>query len=36
MRFAFAPRPARYVRLLQLAHASTMWRVSEIIVHAPR
>jgi hypothetical protein len=35
MRFAFAPRQARYVRLLQLEHSNTMWRVSEITVHGP-
>lgn len=35
MRFTFAARPARYVKLLQLETYASMWRVSEIAVHAP-
>jgi hypothetical protein len=35
LRFAFAARPARYVRLLQLESYPSMWRVSELQVHAP-
>jgi hypothetical protein len=36
MRFQFTPRPARFVRLQQLAHHRNMWRVAELQVHAPQ
>jgi hypothetical protein len=35
MRFSFAPRQARYVRLRQQASSRNLWRVSELQVHAP-
>lgn len=35
MRFAFAPHAARFVRLRQVERARTMWRISELQVHAP-
>ena len=35
LRFAFDARPARYVRLMQLGSYRSMWRVSELQVHAP-
>lgn len=33
MRIAFPPRPARHVRLRQLAHHKNMWRLAELKVH---
>ena len=36
MRFTFSARSARFVRLLQLDHDNSMWRVAEVQVHAPR
>jgi hypothetical protein len=33
--FPFAPREARYVRLLQLEDFPRLWRVSELRIHAP-
>ena len=36
MRFSFAPRRARFVRLLQLDRNQRAWHVAEIQVHAPR
>jgi hypothetical protein len=33
MHITFATRPARYVRLRQLAHHKNMWRVAELSVH---
>jgi hypothetical protein len=35
LRFAFDARRARFVKLLQLESSRTMWRVSELQVHAP-
>jgi hypothetical protein len=35
LQFVFAPHPARYVRLQQLATHRNMWRVAELQVHAP-
>jgi hypothetical protein len=35
LRFAFAPRPARFIRLRQLENYPSMWRVSELNVHTP-
>jgi hypothetical protein len=35
LRFAFQPRTARFVRLLQLESYPSMWRVSEVQIHAP-
>ena len=35
LRFTFDRRTARFVRLLQLDRYSSMWRVSEVQVHAP-
>ena len=35
LRFAFDARPARFVRLVQLETYPSMWRVSELLVHAP-
>jgi hypothetical protein len=35
MRFAFPPRPARFVRLRQLATHKNYWRILELGVHAP-
>jgi hypothetical protein len=35
IRFAFEARPARFVRLRQLESYKSMWRVSEVQVHAP-
>jgi len=35
MRFSFAPHRARFVRLRQLERFRTMWRISELAVHAP-
>jgi hypothetical protein len=36
MRIAFAPHPARFVRLRQVAEHQNMWRVAELRVHARR
>lgn len=35
LRFAFSPRPARFVRLRQLAEHRTFWWIAELRVHAP-
>lgn len=35
MRFAFAPQPARFVRLRQLAEHVNMWRIAELQIHGP-
>jgi hypothetical protein len=35
MRFAFEARPARFVRLRQLADHGNLWRVAELTAHAP-
>jgi hypothetical protein len=35
IRVAFPARPARYVRLRQLADHVNMWRIAELAVHAP-
>lgn len=36
MRFAFPPRMARFIKLLQLESYPSMWRVSELQIHAPK
>jgi len=36
LRFPFETHQARFVRLRQLEHYPSMWRVSELTVHAPR
>ena len=35
LRFTFAPRSARYVRLRQLETFERIWRLSELTIHAP-
>ena len=35
LRFSFAPHEARFVRLRQLEAFSSMWRISELKIHAP-
>jgi F5/8 type C domain len=35
MRFAFASRPARFIRMRPLAEHKNLWRVAEVSVHAP-
>jgi hypothetical protein len=35
MRISFPQRPARFVRLRQLAHHKNMWRLAELRVHGP-
>ncbi len=35
LRFSFSPREARFVRLRQLDTSTTMWRISELTIHAP-
>ena len=35
LRFSFSPRAARFVRLRQLETYTTMWRISELTIHAP-
>jgi hypothetical protein len=35
LRFAFPARPARFVRLRQIASHVNMWRIAELQVHAP-
>jgi hypothetical protein len=35
MRFAFASRPARFIRMRTLADHKNLWRVAEVSVHAP-
>ena len=36
MPFTFAERPARFVRLQQLAEHRNLWRVAELKIHGPR
>jgi hypothetical protein len=36
IRFSFAPRPARFVRLRTLVAHKNLWRVAELRVHAPK
>jgi hypothetical protein len=36
VRFAFAPRPGRFVRLRQLATATNLWAIAELQVHSGR
>ena len=36
MHFTFDARPARFVRLQQLAEHHNLWRVAELQIHAPR
>ena len=35
IRFSFPPHQARFVRLRQLEAFSSMWRISELTIHAP-
>lgn len=35
LRFGFDPKPARFVRLRQLESYRSLWRISELTVHAP-